>query len=154
MFSPPVFFDQIKSIDLSFHYKSKLSFVKVKVFIAYNFSMGKQTNEKVLKAFSQTIREARKDLKLTQEQLGERCDMHPVFISEIERGIRNPSLDTILKLAKGLEVEPGVLINMAFGGTSSKQEIKNKIIALISRQKTEDLQKIYHIIKAYVDAGK
>ena len=116
--------------------------------------MGKQTNEKVLKAFSQTIREARKDLKLTQEQLGERCDMHPVFISEIERGIRNPSLDTILKLAKGLEVEPGVLINMAFGGTSSKQEIKNKIIALISRQKTEDLQKIYHIIKAYVDAGK
>ena len=115
--------------------------------------MEKKTNTKALKAFSQAVREVRKQLHLTQEQLSERCNMHPVFISEIERGIRNPSLDTILKLAEGLELEPGELINMALGGSSAKQEMKRNILALISRQKTDDLQRIYNIIKAYIETS-
>ena len=115
--------------------------------------MEKKTNTKALKAFSQVVREVRKQLHLTQEQLSERCNMHPVFISEIERGIRNPSLDTILKLAEGLEVEPGELINMALGGSSAKQDLKRKVVALISRSKTDDLQRIYNIIRAYIESS-
>ena len=142
-----------KSIDLILTPYIRLSFIKVKVFLVYGFSMEKKTNTKALKAFSQAVREVRKQLHLTQEQLSERCNMHPVFISEIERGIRNPSLDTILKLAEGLELEPGELINMALGGSSAKQEMKRNILALISRQKTDDLQRIYSIIKAYIETS-
>jgi len=116
--------------------------------------MEKKTNTKALKAFSQVVREIRKQLHLTQEQLSERCNMHPVFISEIERGIRNPSLDTILKLAEGLEIAPGELINMALGGSSAKQEMKRNILVLIGQQKTDDLQRIYNIIKAYIESSR
>jgi len=91
---------------------------------------------------------------LTQEQLSEQCDMHPVFLSEIERGVRNPSLDTMLRLAGGLKIEAGDLMSMSGGGSSAKQEIKKKISALISRQSIDDLQRIYHIIKAYIDSSR
>jgi transcriptional regulator with XRE-family HTH domain len=41
---------------------------------------------------------------MTQEQLGEECGMHPTYISDIERGARNPSWKAIVRLAHGLKV--------------------------------------------------
>ncbi len=47
---------------------------------------------------------------LSQEQLGERCDMHLSAISRLERGLRDPQLTTIARLAGALEVTPSELI--------------------------------------------
>lgn len=41
---------------------------------------------------------------LTQEQLSEKSGVSSDFISQIERGLNSPSLDTIQKLADGLGV--------------------------------------------------
>ncbi len=41
---------------------------------------------------------------LTQERLADKADLDPTYISGIERGVRNPSLLIISRLAKALKV--------------------------------------------------
>ena len=50
------------------------------------------------------IRSNRKRLKLTQEALAERCDMHPVELGRAERGKRDLRVSTVAKIARGLEI--------------------------------------------------
>jgi transcriptional regulator with XRE-family HTH domain len=51
------------------------------------------------------IRELRKTRCWSQEALGERADLSYKFIGEIERGLVNPSLDSLVKIADALGVE-------------------------------------------------
>jgi transcriptional regulator with XRE-family HTH domain len=46
---------------------------------------------------------------MTQEQLGWAAGLHQTAIARIENGERLPSLGTILKVARGLEVPPAEL---------------------------------------------
>jgi transcriptional regulator with XRE-family HTH domain len=48
---------------------------------------------------------------LTQEELGRLLDVHRTEIGLIERGLRVPRLDTILKLSAGVEASPCDLIS-------------------------------------------
>lgn len=57
-------------------------------------------------AFGQRIRSYRKIKRLSQEKLAELCDLHPVYIGQLERGEKNASLDTIMRICKGLEISP------------------------------------------------
>jgi len=43
--------------------------------------------------------------QLTQEKLAEKADLHPVYISALERGVENTSLDTMARIAKALNVQ-------------------------------------------------
>ena len=58
----------------------------------------------------QRVRERRLKLGLTQEAVAERAGMHPVYISLVERGHRNPSLDNVVRLAVALQCDPGRLV--------------------------------------------
>lgn len=59
--------------------------------------------------FAANVERMRERRGLTQEQLGWAAGIHQTAIARIEKGERKPSLDTILKLAKGLEVPPADL---------------------------------------------
>ena len=52
--------------------------------------------------FGGILRRLRRDAKLTHEQLAERAECHPTYISLVERGKRNPSLDMVLRLSQAL----------------------------------------------------
>jgi transcriptional regulator with XRE-family HTH domain len=54
--------------------------------------------------FGQQIRRLRINLHLSQEELAYECDLNKNYVSDIERGERNISLQSIAKLAKGLQV--------------------------------------------------
>ena len=56
--------------------------------------------------FSINLRKARRKAKISQEELGFRCDLHRTEISLLERGGREPRLGTIVKLASALDVTP------------------------------------------------
>ena len=51
------------------------------------------------------IKRLRTRLGLTQDALAERVQISPKYLSNIERGRENPTLDTLLRLAKSLKVE-------------------------------------------------
>jgi transcriptional regulator with XRE-family HTH domain len=56
--------------------------------------------------FAVSLRKARRNAKISQEDLGYRCNLHRTEISLLERGGREPRLGTIIKLAGALEVTP------------------------------------------------
>jgi transcriptional regulator with XRE-family HTH domain len=64
-------------------------------------------------AFGDTIRTIRKQRGLSQEGLALECDLDRTYISGIERGVRNPSLTNIFKIAAALDVDPAELFAWA-----------------------------------------
>jgi len=56
------------------------------------------------KAFGQILRERRKNIKFSQEKLSQESGLDRTYISLLERGLRQPSLTSILQLSKALKV--------------------------------------------------
>lgn len=72
--------------------------------------MSKETHNKkktpIRKAFGLKVRMKRYELEITQEELAEQADLHPTYISSVERGERNIALENIVALAKALKCSP------------------------------------------------
>lgn len=62
-------------------------------------------------AFGQRLRDLRAQQGVSQDALARETDVHPTAIGRFERGAREPRLTTILRLARGLGVSPGELVN-------------------------------------------
>ena len=62
------------------------------------------------KVLAENIKAARKSLDLSQEALALEAEIDRTYISGIERALRNPSLDLIVKLAAKLDKTPGELL--------------------------------------------
>ena len=62
------------------------------------------------KAFGLVLSESRKKKAISQEQLADITGLDRTFISLLERGQRQPSLTSILTLAKALNMGPDKLI--------------------------------------------
>jgi transcriptional regulator with XRE-family HTH domain len=58
----------------------------------------------VLVSFAENLRRRRKELGLSQEQLGARADIQMADISRYESGVRDPRVTTIARLAHALDV--------------------------------------------------
>lgn len=54
----------------------------------------------LFKRLGQRVREIRLTEGLTQQQLGERSNLAAKYVSEIERGLRNPALSTLHRVAR------------------------------------------------------
>lgn len=59
--------------------------------------------------FGQNLRRLRLSRNLTQEFLSHRAGVHWTLPGQVERGERNPTLKTILSLARGLDLPPAAL---------------------------------------------
>jgi len=59
--------------------------------------------------FGDNLKRQRKLADLSQDELAYKASLHRTEISQIERGLRQPRADTIIKLAGSLEVDPSVL---------------------------------------------
>lgn len=71
-----------------------------------------RTHQRYLAAaeFGSRIRAARASASLSQMALAERAGLHFTYVSSVERGERNISLENIVRLASALGVDPGQLV--------------------------------------------
>ncbi|MDE2634824.1 MAG: helix-turn-helix transcriptional regulator [Chloroflexota bacterium] len=65
------------------------------------------------KSFGIALRKCRKRAGISQEQLNFRTGVHRTYISEIERGVKSPTLHTVIALAEALGMKPSHLMRMA-----------------------------------------
>lgn len=72
--------------------------------------MATKRGSEAARAFGQRARDRRHALGRTQEQVAADAGIHWSYIGQIERGTRNLTLDNILRLAVGLQIDPGDLI--------------------------------------------
>jgi len=61
--------------------------------------------EKIREQLGLNLRALRDRAGLSQEELGEMCGLDRTEISLLERGLRFPRLDTLVKLARALELK-------------------------------------------------
>ena len=70
----------------------------------------KQNHQEVVKKISQTVRLKRNSLGLSQEELADLVEIDRTYASQIERGVANPSLKVLCKLADVLEISLSQLL--------------------------------------------
>ncbi len=64
-------------------------------------------------ALGEAVRLTRTEAGLSQEQLADAAGLHITVLGDVERGVGNPEYATLVKLARALGVEPGVLVTRA-----------------------------------------
>ena len=62
------------------------------------------------KAFGQALREVRESRDLSQERLALEAGFDRTYISLVERGVRSPTVRTVVKLAEVLKVKPSEMV--------------------------------------------
>ena len=65
----------------------------------------------VAKRFAANLVHARKAAGISQEELGFRASLHRTQIGILERGVRLPRIDTLVRLAGALDVTSGQLLD-------------------------------------------
>ena len=65
--------------------------------------------EEIRAAYGKAVRTIRQDIKISQEELADLCGLHRTYISDVELGKRNVSLENIDKIAHALQVKKSEL---------------------------------------------
>jgi transcriptional regulator with XRE-family HTH domain len=92
------------------------------------------------------IKELRKARELSQDELSQRVNIDAKHLSRIEVGRSFPSLATLEKIARSLDVEMGDLFE--FVHLAGAREIRENINRLLREVDEETLQIIYKAVRA------
>jgi len=65
--------------------------------------------------FGSVVRSQRQSAELSQEELAHRSGLHRTYVTDVERGARNPSLNSIKKLSDALGVSLSDLFGLVEG---------------------------------------
>jgi CheY-like chemotaxis protein len=103
----------------------------------------------VKKTFGNSVKVWRRQLGYSQEQLAERADLHRTYISDVERGARNLSLESMSKLAGALEISvaalfPPELSSVTAGATGTSSPLKEFVDILLVEDNADDIETTLH----------
>ncbi|HEY1172499.1 MAG TPA: helix-turn-helix transcriptional regulator [Verrucomicrobiae bacterium] len=62
------------------------------------------------KSFSRILKSLRNAKKISQEKLAELSGLDRSYVSLLERGLRQPSLETLFLIASALEISPAEIV--------------------------------------------
>ncbi|MEI7638997.1 MAG: helix-turn-helix transcriptional regulator [Syntrophus sp. (in: bacteria)] len=92
------------------------------------------------------IGDIRRKKGITQEYLAGKMDIDPKYLSSIERGKENPTLNTLIKLSQALDVDLGEIFAVVQIEDVTKR--KNLVLSLINEADGEQLKQAYKILAA------
>jgi CheY-like chemotaxis protein/predicted XRE-type DNA-binding protein len=103
----------------------------------------------VKKTFGTSVRNWRSQLGISQEELAERADLHRTYVSDVERGARNLSLESISKLAHALEISVSALFPQPelLGEAKGNGRSKNLVDILMVEDNAEDEELALHAFR-------
>lgn len=90
-------------------------------------------------AFGNRVRAARERLGITQEDLAARVGMSPSHMSIVERGVKVPRMDTVVKLANELDVSADFLLQ-----DSITQSRNNQLLSSIMELPEKERDRLLH----------
>ena len=86
----------------------------------------------------------------SQEDLALRANINPAYFGQVERGLKCPTIDTLYKIARALDVPlPELLRTDALPSSSSDDNLRLK--ELLSRVPEDKLDKVLNVIEDIVD---
>ncbi len=105
--------------------------------------------DKIKKSFGARIKSIREAKGLTQEKLAEKVDMNTVYLSNIERGKENPTLNLLIKISTSLNVEMWELFDFKHEASSKAlREMLKKFANEIDDE--EKLKTAVRVVRAII----
>ena len=93
------------------------------------------------------IRIQRQRKHLSQEKLAEYSDLHHTYIGQLERGEKTPSIDTLYKIAKGLNIPLTALLDGIETIAEAPVDYALKSYQLVEQQTPTNQEHLYYILK-------
>jgi transcriptional regulator with XRE-family HTH domain len=72
--------------------------------------MARRKSHSLEKSFGLRLKGKRNAQGVSQEELADRSDLHRTYVSQLERGLKSPSLNTLYALAEALKVDVTELV--------------------------------------------
>jgi len=111
--------------------------------------------ETIYTSIGKKIRQERRRLRLTQEELAEKADISANFLGHIERGTKRPTLNTLMKIADVLQIPMGALFaaETTYGLPPEDLFIK-RFMSLVRDKKREEKELVLKIAKMILEKPK
>ena len=100
-------------------------------------------------AIGARIKTARERAGLTQEDLAAELEMSPTHISVLERGVKAPKLETLVKIANTLHVSTDVLLQDVV--LYAADGIASELSSAISSLSKKDQERILNAVRALIE---
>ena len=84
-------------------------------------------------------------MKLTQSQFAEIVDLSEDSVGKIERGITMPTIDTLRKMAKGLNIPLSGLLEEKTGKRATKGNALDDLVNYLKTKSQEDVRLIHDV---------
>lgn len=88
---------------------------------------------------------------MSQEALAFDSDIHPAYLSQVERGEKCPTVETICKICKGLKIPMSELMDFSIEPEPTSDEAVQRIKNALSKVPAEKAVKIAQIVEEMVD---
>lgn len=88
------------------------------------------------------IKNGRRLLKMTQEQLAELIDVSPHYIYEIEKGLKTPSLPVLIAISENLHISVSMLLSENTQATDKGGDELDRLTENLSSEQRANLAKV------------
>lgn len=103
--------------------------------------------ETISAVFGRRVKNLRTGKKMSQEKLAEASGLHSTYIGQIERGEKSPTLESICKIAAGLNTSLGELFKNMDAAEAEEESYADKIYNAVLSLPPSKQKKIYRIIE-------
>ena len=100
------------------------------------------------------IRRIRKEEGLSLELFALRCDMNAAYIGHIERGVQNPTLNTLERICKGLDISVEDLFKDKDSTVDMNSATMHYLAQITSDLSPEQFYRLLNIIKDIIELIK
>ena len=90
--------------------------------------------------FKEHIKSLRLRMGISQSELARRAGYSHEFISQVERGIKTPSIKALQKIAMGLGVSPSMLMESNNVPVDTEEKLKSEVQMLVNNLPAEKLK--------------
>ena len=94
------------------------------------------------------VKAIRNKKKITQEQLAEKIEINSKYLSSIERGLENPTMNTLIKMSESLGVSVAEFFNQI--EIEDPADRKKLIRSLLNQATDEQLKLAYRILSVII----
>lgn len=105
-----------------------------------------------LKEIGARVREARSDLGMNQTELAEKAQLHPTYISQIENGKANLSVEVFIRITEALQVSADWLLQSNVPSVAKLQN--DEVVELLSDCNQAETKAIIKMIREFKNALK
>jgi len=110
--------------------------------------MSSRAVPKVRRALGLRIRTFRKQRRLSQERLGDAASLSGKFIGEVERGEKSISVDSLYRVAQGLDSTLAELVGLPDDGVPNPD--RERVLALVQTLSPKGARRVHAVLRAFL----